>query len=66
MSRTTHAISVARLRALAAAGWSPNRIDRELGLWAGCARYWATKLDIPLAGQRRSHRAPVDDLRARA
>jgi hypothetical protein len=63
VTRTTHSISVARLRELAAAGWTGGRIDRSLGLWSGCARYWATKLDIPLAGQRRSHRAPVDDLR---
>jgi hypothetical protein len=63
MTRTTHHISVQRLRELAAAGWCPYRIDRTLGLWSGCARYWADKLGIPLAGQRRSHRAPTDDLR---
>jgi hypothetical protein len=65
MTRATHSISVARLRELAAAGWTAGRIDRACGLWSGCARHWATKLEIPLAGRRRSHRAPTDDLRAR-
>jgi hypothetical protein len=66
VTRATHHISVQRLRELAAAGWCPYRIDRAMGLSDGTARYWATKLDIPLAGQRRSHKAPTDDLRARA
>jgi hypothetical protein len=69
MSKPAH-ISVQRLRELAAAGWTPTRIDRTEGLWSGCARYWADKLDIKLADQRRashraSHRAPTDDLRVR-
>ena len=61
--RGPRSISVERLRELAARGWTPHRIDRTLGLSHGTTRYWATKLDIPLSGQRRSHRAPTDDLR---
>jgi hypothetical protein len=66
MTRTGRSISVARLRELAAAGWTGGRIDRECGLWSGCARHWATKLEIPLQGHRKSHRAPTDDLRVRS